>query len=137
VKHCYKCSTDKELSEFNVNSSRKDGLQTQCRDCSKRNNNSNYLTNPKKRKAIRDRNKQVKSYNKELVNRYKRMCGCYVCGEKEPVALDLHHKDPSIKEDHPARMSRYSTKAFKAEIRKCMVLCSNCHRKFHAGLILL
>lgn len=137
MKYCNKCDSDKELKEFNKNSLRKDGLQTQCRSCSKKNDSSGYKKNPQRRESIKERNIKVLNYNRCFVSRYKRMCGCYVCREKEPAALDLHHKDPTTKDGDPANMLGYSTKRLKEEIRKCMVLCANCHRKFHAGLLTL
>jgi hypothetical protein len=137
MKYCKKCDSSKDIKFFNKNSSSKDGLQTQCRDCSRKNGSVGYKNNPERRKAIKDRNAKVVKYNRRFVSRYKRLCGCYVCREKEPAVLDLHHKDPATKDGDPATMLGYSTKRLKEEIRKCMVLCANCHRKFHAGLLML
>ncbi len=137
MKYCNKCNSHKELKEFNKNSLRKDGLQGQCRSCTKENNISGYKKNPERRKAIKDRNTAVVRYNRVFVSRYKRLCGCYVCREKEPAVLDLHHKDPVTKDGDPSAMLGYSTKRLKEEIRKCVVLCANCHRKVHASLLTL
>ena len=62
---------------------------------------------------------------------------CEVCGEDHPHCLDFHHRDPSKKEATIAGIAR--SKAWKmerivAEIDKCAVLCSNCHRKYHATI---
>lgn len=64
---------------------------------------------------------------------------CAVCGEDEPICLDFHHINPDEKEDHVALAVRrgWGKKRILAEIAKCVVLCSNCHRKLHAGLISL
>lgn len=35
-KKCYKCSTKKDISQFNKNKSKKDGLATECRSCTKK-----------------------------------------------------------------------------------------------------
>lgn len=73
--------------------------------------------------------------NVEYVRRVKRLFGCQVCREREPVCLDFHHlgqKDNSI-----SRLLGSSKSRLKAEMRKCVVLCSNCHRKLHAGLLSL
>ena len=35
LKYCYKCSTDKETTEFSKSSRAKDGLQTACKACNK------------------------------------------------------------------------------------------------------
>lgn len=58
---------------------------------------------------------------------------CRVCGEDHPAALDFHHKDPATKEYSVARMvtGPYNLEQLKAEVDKCEVLCSNCHRVLH------
>jgi hypothetical protein len=55
------------------------------------------------------------------------------CGESDPVCLDFHHRDPSIKSFEIARgVKCRSLEAVQAEIAKCDVVCANCHRKRHA-----
>ena len=58
---------------------------------------------------------------------------CAKCGESRGYVLDYHHLDPSIKEEGIARMTsnKYRLEAVIDEIKKCVVLCSNCHREFH------
>ena len=61
-----------------------------------------------------------------LARRYKLMKGCVVCGYKEHhVALHYNHIDPSTKVRNVSRAA--SIKTVKEEIRKCEVLCANCH----------
>jgi hypothetical protein len=69
-----------------------------------------------------------------LVDRYKRMCKCSHCGEADTVVLDLHHVDPDGKDANPASLIGGSLEVLRAEIRKCIVLCSNCHRREHHKL---
>jgi len=56
---------------------------------------------------------------------------CVDCGEKDPVVLDFDHKDPRTKFKTVARMraGHYSWESVYAEIVKCEVRCSNCHRR--------
>lgn len=137
MKYCSRCKTEKSLLDFNKCSSKKDRLQSCCRDCSKKLNNDGYIYNQNRRNSIKERRVEISTYNRKMVNRYKKMCKCLICKESEPVTLDLHHLDPLIKNESPSRMIGYSTESLKKEIRKCVVLCSNCHRKVHAGLIIL
>ena len=62
---------------------------------------------------------------------------CKICGENERVCLDFHHVDPSKKHLDISQMYRagWSKRRILDEIAKCVILCSNCHRKYHAGLI--
>jgi hypothetical protein len=63
--------------------------------------------------------------------------GCVKCGEMEPVCLDFHHINPEHKSKEVNAMYTASVEKLVAEIAKCAVICSNCHRKLHAGLISL
>lgn len=84
--------------------------------------------------------KPVKTINKtrskvlEFLRRYKQRSGCRLCGENSsPDVLDFHHIDPNTKTMKVNSMARNSG-VFDVidEIEKCVVLCSNCHRKMHA-----
>lgn len=64
------------------------------------------------------------------LNKYKQAKGCCMCGyNTHSVALDFDHIDPSDKKFTIARRIDLSTlKTLFKEIRKCQVLCANCHR---------
>jgi len=70
----------------------------------------------------------------EFLRRYKQRSGCRLCGENSsPDALDFHHINPNTKTMTVTDMVRNSSIfAMLDEIEKCVVLCSNCHRKMHA-----
>lgn len=68
---------------------------------------------------------------------YKRDCGCRICAENEPCCLDFHHINGKEKDFTLATLRSYSEETMMKEINKCAILCSNCHRKLHAGLIKL
>lgn len=57
---------------------------------------------------------------------------CLCCGETRPHILNFHHVDKNLKDETPATLIKNSqTKAFFEEIKKCVLLCSNCHQDFH------
>lgn len=58
---------------------------------------------------------------------------CALCGEKFPeYCYDFHHKDPSQKDFAiGGRGITYSREKSFREAQKCVMLCSNCHRKAH------
>lgn len=63
---------------------------------------------------------------------------CSVCGyNKCDHALELHHVDPSKKEFSLSKSRSYSKQKILAEIDKCVLLCANCHREVHAGILKL
>lgn len=85
-------------------------------------------TNPHRIRQCKkcSRNKRLKKYN--FAASFKTV-GCCVCGEKDVACLDFHHL--SNKTTQVSWMQSNSYKAIKEEIDKCVVLCSNCHRKLH------
>lgn len=47
-------------------------------------------------------------------------------------ALEFHHKDPNEKEQgFLLRGTTYSWERIKEELKKCVLLCANCHREVH------
>lgn len=135
MKFCTRCMTNRPLSDFHKNSRNKDGLQINCKPCRKVIDKISYEKNEYRRKSIKDRRIRIKSDNQIFMRRYKRFCGCHFCNEREPIALDLHHTDPEEKDMNPSNAISYSREYLKQEIRKCVVLCANCHRKVHAGIL--
>lgn len=64
--------------------------------------------------------------------------GCKFCQERDPVCLDFHHLDEASKEKSVSRWAKSSSlKKALEEIGKCICVCANCHRKIHAGKILV
>jgi transposase len=62
---------------------------------------------------------------------------CQICGyNKCEQALDFHHIDASQK-DFDISSNSFSFDKMKKEADKCALLCANCHREIHAGLITL
>lgn len=62
-----------------------------------------------------------------FVRRAKRFLGCSVCGYKNMgVALDFHHVIGE-KFDAVANLTHGPREILKEEMRKCIVLCANCH----------
>lgn len=84
-------------------------------------------------KAVKDRRQELKKWFIDI----RKDLFCVVCQEEETCCLDFHHRDPKSKEKCVARMilDGWSKKRVLEEIDKCDVVCSNCHRKIHAGLI--
>jgi len=58
---------------------------------------------------------------------------CSRCPETHPATLEFHHEDRTKKElsVSAAVHSGWSVAKIKAEMEKCSILCSNCHRKLH------
>lgn len=60
---------------------------------------------------------------------------CKICGYNKCIeALDFHHLNPNEKDFNISGGTK-SFKNLKPEIDKCILVCANCHREIHAGLI--
>lgn len=65
---------------------------------------------------------------------------CQCCGYNSCLeALDLHHIDPSKKEIAFGKIiaNPKGWNTIVKELRKCILVCSNCHREIHANIRLL
>lgn len=64
---------------------------------------------------------------------------CVICNYNRCVqALEFHHLDPTQKEFSIGDKGHTrSWERVKEELDKCVLLCSNCHKEVHAGLIQL
>ena len=59
---------------------------------------------------------------------------CIRCGYNKCLkALEFHHLDPSQK-DFTISNDHFKLKEAVEESKNCILLCSNCHKEFHAGL---
>lgn len=94
-----------------------------------------YLANKEKvKQRAADFKKAKTAKHRKLASRYKLLCGCKICGYKKcSAALDFHHlrdKDEAVSK---IINSGCGTEKVKNEIRKCEILCSNCHRELHSA----
>jgi hypothetical protein len=64
---------------------------------------------------------------------------CQICGYNKYIgALSFHHLDEKNKSfDLSTRGLTRSWSKIRKEISKCILVCENCHREIHGGLIKL
>ena len=82
-------------------------------------------------------NYYIKKSKKYLwISKLKATLTCKVCKESDPVVLEFHHRDPSQKHKAISAMqsANESEIEIRKEIKKCDVLCSNCHKRHHHHL---
>jgi 5-methylcytosine-specific restriction endonuclease McrA len=85
-------------------------------------------------KATNNRRRRLK---KPLVER--KGGKCQFCGYSKYIgALDFHHLDPSKKNFKLSMEELYrSWDITTKEIDKCILVCANCHRELHGGVLKL
>jgi hypothetical protein len=124
TKYCYVCKRELPTTQFRARLSRPDGLRSECKECDKQ----------RKKQQYQKSKEQIAQYISDI-----KASGCICCGETTKCCLDFHHL---CREDKDAAIAKMATKKLAprriiAEIKKCVVVCSNCHRKIHNGLISL
>ena len=130
MKICNVCGIVKPFSEFNKNKAKKDGYGTRCRECMKLYRKQYYIEN---RDVVINKVSNRKSDLRQWISELKETFSCLQCGENHIAVLDFHHRDPNEKEISIslALNHGYGKKRLEQEMKKCDILCSNCHRKTH------
>lgn len=126
MKTCSMCNLSKETNMFSRKS--ESLLQSYCKDCQRIRSKQHYIKN---KESYKQRSAKSRKIISEWLSEYKSNLSCSTCGESHIACLDFHHKDPSHKEIAISSAVNYSIQRIKYELEKCIVLCSNCHRKHH------
>lgn len=126
TKTCYNCKEKKELLEFHKNKAKKDGHAGTCKECRKKVHREHYLKNKDKYKT---KAKQYRNILKNEIAEIKKNQPCADCGGFFfPWQMDFDHIGDD-KDREVARMAHEgSRKKILDEIKKCELVCSNCHR---------
>lgn len=87
----------------------------------------------KENESKRDDVERVKKWKKNLRNEIVQKSGgkCVICGYNKSIrALHFHHLDPKEK-DFRISIGSISKELLLNEIKKCILVCSNCHCEIH------
>lgn len=94
-----------------------------------------YGTEEDRKKANYNHVKSFRKKNKERAVEYKGG-KCVICNYDKCIsALEFHHLDPAKKDFALSQNMNTAWDKVKLELDKCILLCSNCHREIHEGLI--
>lgn len=111
-KFCVKCKTEKPLKNFYFKKS-ENRYDSWCKECVYSLQKQRWLD--RKKKAV------------ELMGGK-----CCKCGyDKNCAALDFHHLDPTKKVHDWKTLRLRSWKQIVDELKKCIMLCKNCHAELH------
>lgn len=129
-KKCTKCGNTKNVEEFSWKVKGENIRHSVCKTCKREIDNTYYQSSKKRRMRIRKRAKASYEFLKLYVQRLKKMGCCTQCNDKRWYVLDFHHLSDKT-ENINELLRRGSIEKIKKEIRKCVLLCSNCHREHH------
>lgn len=119
--------------------------QGKCRNCGRAWTTTRIYCGVKCRIAYKKKNSPVTPYESVRAWRQRTkaraveyMGGkCQNCGYDRCLrALAFHHLDPG-KKDFGVSSTCVSWKAMVRELKKCTLLCSNCHMELHAGMLVI
>jgi hypothetical protein len=127
MKDCVKCGLSKNEDEFSKNDY--DNLSSWCKSCKRERARQWYKDN---KVAVNKKQQQYRKERYQWFVDYKATLKCERCNENHPAVLDFHHIDPNAKEFTVSdQVWTKKQEVVMDEIKKCIVLCSNCHRKLH------
>jgi hypothetical protein len=121
---CYNCGKEKELDAFAKNKRMDNGHHRQCKECIREYVRQHYRDNKKyySENAIKNKNK----FRKEIAG-LKESEPCFDCKRHYPSYV-MHYDHLENKLDNVSGLVNTNShqKAY-AEIKKCDLVCSNCH----------
>ena len=133
TKKCCRCKLIKPHSEFYKNRRKRDGLQSQCRECKRKIDHDAYHgRTPQLKQQILNGRKRSKKRDRQYVQSYLLEHPCIDCGNRDTRVLEFDHvRGKKYKEIVVMINGGYGIKTIDAEIKKCEVRCANCHRIKH------
>ncbi len=133
MKKCGKCKNEKPLDTFSKCKSTKDGYQKACKKCRKLEQAKYYANN---KELVKERARKSKKERRKKWNDFKSTLKCSICGEDFGHCIEFHHLDPNKKEFTLCEQrDSLSWDKLMKEVKKCAILCGNCHTKVHYGVI--
>ena len=136
MKICSKCNIEKPLEDFAKRKSAKDGTRAECKHCFNQYYKRYYSIDNRmdKHALLVANNKKKYKWN---VGQLKLTLGCKICGYNKCVrSLHFHHLDRSTKVTEISILVQDASKEqLEEELKKCVVLCANCHGEVEEGII--
>lgn len=127
---CRICKQELPATDFYKCLPRSNGLDSRCKDCAK-------IEHKKHRTPGGDAKQKAQAIllkkTKRLIVIKDKQKGCSVCGYSRCLdALEYHHYNG----DKLRCISRINTpESVRKEMKKCVLLCANCHRELHNGML--
>ncbi|MFZ2125560.1 MAG: hypothetical protein WA087_03090 [Candidatus Saccharimonadales bacterium] len=136
MKRCSKCSTEKPESEYFLKDKQSGRLHAQCKQCY-RNHRAQYYKRHyntyREQYLERAKIRRLALRTEFRTNMLKYLDGksCELCGESDKRTFEFDHILPAEKKFGIAKAVSlgYSWSEVETEIKKCRILCANCHKK--------
>ena len=130
--NCSICKKEKLESDFHFRDIKKTKRKGYCKECAKLYRKKYYDDHRDEAISYSKKTSVKKRIEKrQFIWDYLSNNPCIICGESDPIVLEFDHRDPSEKEGGISDMITTGISMDKVilEIKKCDVLCSNCHKR--------
>lgn len=129
TKICDTCHTD-QTGNFNKNKSKKDGLNSICKDCSRKRSKQYYSENRERHLlAIKERHNRIVAEHRSKLKDILIASKCSDCPCSDWRVLEFDHINDDKKGDVTQLIQNgNSWEVILSEINKCEIVCANCHR---------
>jgi len=129
-KRCSRCGDVKPLNDFAWRYKAKGLRETYCRPCRAAYKQEHYAKNRARyiQNAAAWTQKAVREWNEFLISYFEER-PCIDCGEDDPMVLEFDHVRGDKKFEISKGVRFRSRKALEEEMKKCDVVCANCHRR--------
>lgn len=146
------CGESKRLADFAIIKRKKRAADPKrysrkCKKCTRApsaaQTDPNFKPDRRYKAPVKRTPEEKREYNAEYKRRTRRLAriksleylaekGCCDCGTRDPRVLEFDHLDPSEKSKGVCRLLcdgySWASEKLRQEIRKCRVICANCHR---------
>ncbi|MFD1467105.1 hypothetical protein ACFQ48_02625 [Hymenobacter caeli] len=117
MKQCIDCKQFKEVADFYKSATHSQGVMVYCRKCFNTRCQQRWIK--RKIDAIQHLGSQCED------------CTVHI-RDSHYAVFEFHHRDPAQKDVDWSKLRLKSLAAIHGELKKCALLCANCHRIRHA-----
>ena len=134
---CVKCKQELSDDCFYAwkDTERGSRIKSRCKDCCKQAAKEQYKGNPDRaQKKSKKNTYKIRKRNQAFIIEYLTSRCCEHCNESDIRVLEFDHLNPEEKLIGICQAVHrgWSIKRLETEIKKCRILCANCHRKVTA-----
>jgi 5-methylcytosine-specific restriction endonuclease McrA len=136
MKICSRCKVSKPESDFFMRDKKTGRRHAECKTCYTERRKDFYHEHYQRygdlyRQRAKARREKVRAELQTNLLQYLSDKRCVKCGENDPVVLEFDHLLPAEKSFGIARAISNGMKwpMILGEIKKCQILCANCHKR--------
>ena len=128
---CTKCNKEKDVKDFRVKNKEKGTFSCWCKECFCLYEKEKWAGSKERRASNYKKNCERRARNRKFLYEYLLTHPCVKCGQEDPIVLTFDHRNADEKDFSIANAVRltYSLSKIENEIKKCNVLCANCHQR--------